>query len=186
MVSRVVTVTVTVTALDSRDARLRNLLHRRLAAVVALAAVGVVLLGNAVSVAQAEPERPDPYPELRYFNRVDPEPFRLPNGQGVWFVTAHGLNCGIWWRGSFGCSGDIPGAPQDVHHIGWHTGDTRVHYDWTMAIRFPQSKGSLALPPLSFIESDGTTCATTVDGSTYCERGPWRLLITPTQTWLNG
>ena len=107
-------------------------------------------------------------------------------GQGVWFVTANGLNCGIWLRGSFGCNGDIPGAPANVHQIGWMAGDTRVHYDWTMAVRFPQTRGVLGIPPLSYISSEGTSCGTTLDGSTYCERGPWRLFITPTETWLNG
>lgn len=148
-------------------------------------------------VAHAEPaaqDAPSPYPELRYFTKIDDAPYSmsdppdasLPDQPGVWFVTAQGLNCGIWFRGSFGCTGDIPGAPNGVHDIGWITGDARVHYDWTLSTRFPQPRGTSPIPPLNYIESEGTTCATTFDTSTYCEHGPFRMFITPTKTWLNG
>jgi hypothetical protein len=165
---------------------------------LALANVVATILGGLVAPAHAEPasgdSRPNPYPELRYFTEIDAAPYAqsdppgasLPDQPGYWFTTAQGLNCGIWFRGSFGCTGDIPGAAAGVRQIGWITGDTRVHYDWTLAIRFPPSRGSLTIPPLTFIKSEGTACATTLDGSTYCERGPWRFLITPTRTWLNG
>jgi hypothetical protein len=156
-----------------------------------LAVIGVAgtVMTGISAPAHADPlagEAPsNPYPELRYLTEIDSAPYFLENS-GVWFVTAQGLNCGIWWRGSFGCTGDIPGAPAGVHQIGWITGDARVHYDWTMAIRFPPSQGSLTIPPLNYITFEGTTCATTLDGSTYCERGPFRFFITPTHTWLNG
>lgn len=156
----------------------------------AVANIAAVFLVGSGVLAHAEPDggdaRPDPYPELRYFTQIDAEPYRLTDGQGVWFVTAQGLNCGIWFRGSFGCDGDIPGVSPNIHQIGWMAGDTRVHYDWTLSVRFPQSRGSLSIRPLNYIESEGTSCGTAVDGSTYCERGPWRMLITPTHTWLNG
>ncbi len=160
--------------------------------VVATAMAGLVAPAYADPAAGDAP--PSPYPELRYFTEIDSAPYSLgdspaadlPDQPGVWFVTAQGLNCGIWFRGSFGCTGDIPGAPAGTHQIGWITGDERVHYDWTMAIRFPPSRGSLTIPPLNYITSEGTTCATTLDGSTYCERGPFRFLITATHTWLNG
>jgi hypothetical protein len=174
--------------------------RRRLGGVGGLAVVGVVatVMTGHVASAYAEPvsgdSRSNPYPELRYFTEIDAAPYALgdspaadlPDQPGVWFVTAQGLNCGIWFRGSFGCTGDIPGAPAGTQQIGWITGDTRVHYDWTIAIRFPPSRGSMTIPPLSYITSEGTTCATTLDASTYCERGPFRFLITPTHTWLNG
>lgn len=150
------------------------------------------------TIAAAEPtiDRavPQPYPELRYFTEIDAAPYNLslapgvslPEQPGYWFTTAQGLNCGIWFRGSFGCDGAIPGAPADVRRIGWVTGDTKVHYDWTLAIRYPQGpRGSLAIPPLSYINVEGTVCATTVDHSTYCERGPARFLITDAHTWLS-
>jgi hypothetical protein len=167
-----------------------------------LAIVSVVasVLTGFVAPAHAEPASGEPaatpYPELRYFTEIDAAPYAVgdtpaadfPDQPGVWFVTAQGLTCGIWFRGSFGCTGDIPGAPAGITRIGWITGDTRVHYDWTLAIRFPptQSQGLMTIPPLTYITIEGTTCATTLDGSTYCERGPFRFMITPTRTWLNG
>jgi len=178
-------------------------LRRRLGRIGAgLAIVSVVasVLTGFVAPAHAEPASGDPaatpYPELRYFTEIDAAPYAVgdtpaadfPDQPGVWFVTAQGLSCGIWFRGSFGCTGDIPGAPAGITRIGWITGDTRVHYDWTLAIRFPPtpSQGLMTIPPLTYITSEGTTCATTLDGSTYCERGPFRFMITSTHTWLNG
>ncbi|EHB58510.1 hypothetical protein MycrhDRAFT_0946 [Mycolicibacterium rhodesiae JS60] len=172
-----------------------------------LGLLSVLLVGIAVSAlpalpiaprAHAEPmpgEAPSPYPNLAYFSEIDATPYALsdppgaslPDQPGYWFTTAQGLTCGIWFRGSFGCSGAIPGAPAGIQQIGWITGDTRAHYDWTLAIRFPQGRnGTATIPPLSFIKVEGTTCATTVDLGTYCERGPFRFLISPDRTWLNG
>jgi hypothetical protein len=158
---------------------------RGLLAVIGVAATAMTGCNASAHADPAAAEANNPYPELRYFTEIDSGPYFVENS-GVWFVTAQGLNCGIWWRGSFGCTGDIPGAPAGVHQIGWITGDARVHYDWTMSIRFPPAQGSMPIPPLNFISFEGTTCATTFDGSTYCERGPFRMFITPTHTWLNG
>lgn len=154
-------------------------------ALTVLQVAGLLVMGSAGAHAEPTEDPNDPYPDLQFFTETSADPYRLP-GQGVWFVTPQGLNCGIWYRGSFGCAGAIPGAPPDVHQIGWIAGDTRVHYDWTLGVRFPGAHGMLPIPPLNYIESEGTTCAATVDGGTYCVRGPWRLFITPTHTWLNG
>ncbi|MGE2713038.1 hypothetical protein ACQI4L_03160 [Mycolicibacterium litorale] len=173
-------------------------LPSRVATIVAACAMVVALIGIGAPSAVAEPGANAPaaapgYPELRYFTAIDPTPYAmqfppgasLPDQPGYWFVTAQGAHCGIWFRGSFGCTGNIPGAPPGVDKLGWITGDTRVHYDWTLAIRFPPARGSTPIPPLSSISVEGTTCATTVDLSTYCERGPFRFMMTPTHTWLN-
>ncbi|SPX87977.1 Uncharacterised protein [Mycobacteroides abscessus] len=170
-----------------------------LALAIVTAAV-ITIIGPAASTSEANADPVDTsavtpdYPELRYFTKIDPTPYAvsdsagvsLPDQPGYWFITTEGINCGIWFRGSFGCIGDIPGTPTGVDKIGWITGDTRVHYDWTLATRFPRAHGSMPIPPLSAISIEGTTCATTVDLHTYCERGPFRFMITPTQTWLNG
>ncbi|BBY62676.1 hypothetical protein MHEL_09190 [Mycolicibacterium helvum] len=163
-----------------------------LAVAVALALVALVSLISTPPLGRADTSSPN-YPQLRYFTEIDSAPYAmsnppgasLPDQPGYWFVTAQGIDCGIWFRGSFGCTGPIPGAPQGVDKIGWITGDTRVHYDWTLAIRFPPTRGSATIPPLSYISVDGTTCGTTLDLSTYCERGPFRFMISPTHTWLN-
>lgn len=124
-----------------------------------------------------------PWPDIRYYDQLDANDFALPGG--VWFLSPTGLSCGIWGRGNFGCSGQIPGAPPDVTHIGWINGDRAVHYDWSMAVRFPPTQAEKPLPPRSFITHEGTTCAATPDSRIYCERGPMRLSIEPTRTWLS-
>ncbi|CPS43518.1 Hypothetical protein ERS075554_03314 [Mycobacteroides abscessus] len=139
------------------------------------------------SEAHADPPPPDaainPFPDIRYYDQLDPGSFVQPGG--LWFTAPTGQNCGIWGRGSFGCAGDIQGAPAGVNHIGWIDGDRAVHYDWTVAARFPGAQADQALPPHAKITHEGTTCAATPDGRTYCERGPLRFVIEPTKTWLS-
>lgn len=130
----------------------------------------------------ADPDA-NPWPDIRYYDRLDANDFALPGG--VWFLSPTGLTCGIWGRGNFGCSGQIPGAPADVTHIGWINGDRDVHYDWSMAVRFPATQAQQPLPPRSFITHEGTTCAATPDSRIYCERGPLKLSVEPTRTWLS-
>lgn len=153
-----------------------------------LAAVGSVMMafGGAVP-AHADPAppqaAPDPFPDIKYYDELDANNFVQPGG--VWFVAPTGQSCGIWGLGSFGCAGDIPGAPPGVSHIGWIDGDRAVHYDWSVAARFPATQAQQPLPPRSKITHEGTTCAVTPDGRTYCERGPMRFVIEPTKTWLS-
>lgn len=139
--------------------------------------------GTALAAPGAAEAAVNPFPDIRYYDRVDAAPFAVPGG--VWFRTPGGQNCGIWNRGSFGCTGVIPGAPQGTRHIGWIDGDRAVHYDWTVAVRFPGAQAQLPLAPFSVITHEGTTCAVTPNGSTYCERGPLRFLIESTKTWLS-
>ncbi|MDA4108492.1 hypothetical protein MHOL44478_14680 [Mycobacterium holsaticum DSM 44478] len=155
---------------------------------VAMAGVAAVVgvLGSP-ALASGEPAAPetvvDPFPDIRYYDELNAEQFVLPGG--VWFVAPTGQNCGIWGLGNFGCAGDIPGAPGGSHHIGWINGDRAVHYDWSVAVRFPPTRANQPLRPFSKITHQGTTCAATPDGRTYCERGPMRFLIEPTKTWLS-
>lgn len=167
--------------------RSKALLNRGVAvAGLVMASLLAVTLLPVSPIAVAEPAAsaaPSPWPDIKYYDRVDAVPFAVPGG--VWFLTPGGQNCGIWQRGSFGCTGMIPGAPQNVRHIGWVDGDRAVHYDWTVAVRFPNSQAQLPLHPFSVITHEGTTCAVTPAGATYCERGPMRFLIEATRTWLS-
>ncbi|WP_228845220.1 hypothetical protein, partial [Mycobacteroides abscessus] len=142
---------------------------------IAAASSVVVALGGAAT-AHTDPPPADatvnPYPDIRYYDQLDAGSFVQPGG--VWFTASTGQNCGIWGLGSFGCAGDIPGAPPGVSHIGWIDGDRAVHYDWSVAARFPAAQGQQPLPPRSKVTHEGTTCAATPDGRTYCERGPLR------------
>ncbi|OBJ42504.1 hypothetical protein A5630_20880 [Mycolicibacterium mucogenicum] len=142
--------------------------------------------------AEAEPAddvASNPYPStshiLRYFDRVSYEDYFTATAGGVWFSTPLGLNCGIWDRGSFGCVGDIRGAPPGTTSIGWVNGNIVTRHDSLLETQFPPGKAERELTPLSYIEYNGTTCATTADSSTYCSRGPFRFFVTLTQTWLS-
>jgi len=151
-----------------------------------LAAALVTALAFAAQ-AHAEPvaaeAAPNPFPDIRYYERADAAQFIQPGG--VWFISPTGQNCGIWGLGSFGCTGTIPGAPQGTNHIGWIDGDRAVHYDWSMAVRFPGTRAQRPLEPRTKLSHEGTTCAVTPDSRTYCERGPLQFVIEPTRTWLS-
>lgn len=148
------------------------------------AAAALMALLSVVSAPVATAEEADPWPNIRFFERVDPHSFTVPDADGVWFTAPTGQNCGIWGRGSFACSGDIPGAPPGTQAIGWVTGDRAMHYDWTVAWRLPRTPAQKPLPARTLIEHQGSTCAVTEDARTYCERGPLRFVMTPTGTWL--
>lgn len=80
-------------------------------------AIGLVL--GTVAPAHADPPGgapANPFPEMAHisawYDQFEPDRFFLADHPGVWFLSPSGLNCGIWDRGSFGCSGVIPGAPR--------------------------------------------------------------------------
>lgn len=152
---------------------------------VAVVGVGMLVFGDP-GVAQADPAPgagPDPFPDIRFYDEVNAEDFASPGG--VFFLSPTGQTCGIWRRGSFGCAGDIPGTGPGIGHIGWIEGDRAVHYDWSVAARFPGNQADKPLPPHARIDHEGTSCAATGDNRTYCERGPMRFVIEPTKTWLS-
>ena len=160
--------------------------------VAAMSTIGLVLAGTSQVHADPinTPIAPNPYPKdnvvLTSYTRLDPADYFLPGLYGVYFLSPTGLNCGIWLRGSFGCSGLLPGAPLGTDHIGWFNGDTNVHHDLAIAIGFPNAHAQQILPPHSYLNWNETTCATTGDGSTYCYRGMFRFFVTPNGTYLNG
>lgn len=149
--------------------------------VAAAAAVCAALVSAPAATAQPDPE---PWPTIRFFDPADVAPLTLPGVDGVWFLAPTGQNCGIWGRGSFACSGHIPGAPPGTQAVGWVTGDRAMHYDWTVPFRMPPTRAHAPLPSRTFVEHQGTTCAVTDDAQTYCERGPLKLLIGADGTWL--
>jgi len=128
---------------------------------------------------------PDAGPILQSYQRQQPSEFFTASNEGVWFSTPLGLNCGIWDRGGFGCAGSIPGAPQGDTHIGWVTGNIVTRYDPLLSFQFPPGRAERMLPPRSYVEYNGTRCATMTDNSTYCAHGPYRFFITPTKTFLS-
>ncbi len=157
--------------------------------VVIATVIGVLLV--AAPAVRAEPVGgpSNPFPDMkhivRYYDRVQYDSYFTASAGGVWFSTPQGLNCGIWDRGSFGCTGDIRGAPPGTTNIGWVNGNIVTRYDWLLGVQFPPGRAERELSPLSYIDYNGTRCATTADSSTYCARGPYQFFVTPTHTWLS-
>ena len=161
--------------------------------ILATTAVAIALVLDAVAPGHADPggdASGSPFPSLTHisswYNELESERFFIVDHPGVWFLTVSGLNCGIWDRGSFGCVGEIPGAPAGTNHIAWFNGNRSVHYGWTAGIQFPAGQADQTLPPRTYVNYNSTTCATEPDGSTYCEHGEFKFLITPTGTWFKG
>jgi hypothetical protein len=158
-----------------------------------LAAIACVIaqLCATPAMSHAEPNGGDPsspfpasYFILRYYDKVKYDDYFTSSSGGVWFSTPLGLNCGIWDRGAFGCSGNIPGAPPGTTNVGWVSGQIRMRWDPGFAVLTPPGRAERELAPRSYIAYNGTTCATMADSSTYCSRGQFRFFLTPTRTWL--
>ncbi len=138
------------------------------------------------------PAKATPYPDvsliLNSYDARSADEFFTASNEGVWFSTPLGLNCGIWDRGSFGCTGDIRGAPPGTTHIGWVNGNIRTRYDTydpLLPFQFPSGRAERTLPPRTYVDYNGTRCTTMADTSTYCARGPFRFYVTPTKTFLS-
>ncbi|WP_273735261.1 hypothetical protein [Mycolicibacterium septicum] len=170
--------------------------HRRTPfRLLAMCASAIGLTFGTTIFAHAEPADNNdlavsPYPEMTHitgwYSEHPPEEFFIPDHPGVWFLTPSGMNCGIWDRGGFGCTGDIPGAPPGTNAIAWLNGNRAVHYGWTAAIQFPPGQGQRPLPPRSYVTYNSTTCAITPDGNTFCAHGEFKLLMSPVATWFKG
>jgi hypothetical protein len=167
----------------------RNVVYRWMVAALTIGLTGSPAMANADPL--ADPTN-SPYPDevliLNSYDRLEPSTFFTASSEGVWFLSPLGLHCGIWDRGSFGCTGDIRGAPPGTTRIGWVTGNivTRYNmYDPLLDLQFAGGRAEQTLPPRSYVTYNGTTCATMADTSTYCTRGPFKFFVTPTHTWLS-
>ena len=137
-------------------------------------------------VAGAEPgPYPDPDLILRSYDERQPDEFFTASAAGVWFTSPQGLNCGIWDRGSFGCTGDLGGTDPADNRVGWVNGNIVVRHDPLLALQFPPGRAERTLPARSYVTYSSNTCAVMNDGSTYCAHGPFRFIITPTGTRLS-
>lgn len=158
---------------------------------VATAAIGLTVSTPVSVLADPLSDAPGaPFPSMSHittwYNQQPAEQFFLPDHPGVWFMSPSGLNCGIWVWGSFGCMGNIPGAPPGDDHIAWYNGNRGVHHGWTAAIQFPAGQAQQTLPPRSYVTYESTTCAITPENETYCGRGDFQFLISQTQTLYKG
>ena len=158
-------------------------------AIVATALAAPLALAQSIAANASPDTAPPPYPDINLilssYDRVRYDDYFIDSVGGVWFSTPSGLNCGIWDRGSFGCTGDITGAPPGTTNIGWVNGNIVTRYDWLLGVQFPPGRAQRELPPRSYIDYNDTQCVVMANGSTYCSRGPYKFFVTPNGTYLS-
>lgn len=75
-------------------------------------AVAAALIGvPGVAAAQPTTPPPPPAPNVNAFDPVKPSEFAVMDGQWYAFSTPQGATCVLQRSGSYGCSGNLPGAP---------------------------------------------------------------------------
>lgn len=142
-------------------------LGRLLAGFVAGAAIGV----GAAAPAAAVPAQ-GPYPDTSQYQRViDLEKFKVTDRDGIWFTTPEGLYCGIEEDGSYGCSGDLPGAPRVENEVAWFLGDPFPRLYQTDEPRFNSGARQTILVGQTYLEYRGSRCAVNRESAIYCIHG---------------
>jgi hypothetical protein len=140
---------------------------RLLAGLLAGIAVGV---GAAAPAAAVPTERP--YPDITQFKRViDLEKFKVIDKEGIWFSTPVGQHCGIADDGSYGCSGDLPGAPPGENEVAWFPGDPSPRLYHTDEPRFDSGTGQSIINMRTYVEFRGSRCGVTENSAIYCMHG---------------
>jgi hypothetical protein len=147
-----------------------------------LLACGVLAAFISVPAAAA----PSPYPDAADYESVGGlKRFNVVNEYGVYFATPVGKRCAILDDGSYGCSGDIPGAQHGENEIGWSPGDSIAHLYRTDNPKFQKRPQQSIIVPKSFITYRGSTCSIDEEGSVYCINGDnadSQLLVTAFKT----
>ncbi len=143
---------------------------------------------NADPAPDAAPSTPFPIMSIvhQYYTELAANQFFIPNQAGVYFLTPSGLNCAIWIWGSFGCTGEIAGAPAGANDSAWFNGNRAVQQGWTAAIQYPPGRAQQTLPPTSFVKFEQTTCAVTPESDVYCGHGEFKFIATAKGTWYKG
>ncbi len=136
--------------------------------------------------AQASPTQ-NPYPDISGYRSVSSAwIYRVVAEDGVWFTSPVGMRCSIADDGSYGCSGELPGAPAGDNEVAWFVGDPFPRLYHTDEPRFSSPAGQTILPERTYIEHRGSRCATTRDSAVYCIRGDdlnSQLMVTTSMTW---
>jgi hypothetical protein len=155
---------------------------RLLAGLLAGAAIGV----GAAAPASAVPTQ-SPYPDLTPYERVvDLEKFKVIDREGIWFTTPVGQHCGIGEDGSYGCSGDLPGAPPGENEVGWFPGEPFPRLYHADKPRFASGAGQSIIHGRTYLEYRGSRCGVTMESGIYCVHGDdpnSQIMVTTGMTW---
>ncbi|MDA4109122.1 hypothetical protein [Mycolicibacterium holsaticum] len=112
------------------------------------------------------------YPEIDgYQPASDIQNYKVVGKTGVWFTSPLGVRCAIEDDGSYGCSGDLPGAPPGSNEVAWFVGDPFPRIYHAEAPRFSAPSAHMLLTRLTAISYRGSTCAVTAESTVYCIHG---------------
>ena len=149
-------------------------------------ALTAVVATALASPAHAAPVQ-SPYPDSSGYRSVSSTwIYRVVDEDGVWFTSPVGLRCGIADDGSYGCSGNLPGAPAGDNEVAWFVGDPFPRLYHTDDARFSSPAGQTILREQTYLEYRGSRCATTRDSAIYCIHGDdpnSQLMVTTSMTW---
>lgn len=147
---------------------------------------GAVIGMGVAAPASAVPAQ-SPYPDITQYQRVtDLEKFKVVDRDGIWFTTLVGLYCGLGEDGSYGCSGDLPGAPAGANEVGWFPGEPFPRLYHADKPRFASGTRQMILVAQTYVEYRGSRCAVTHDSGIYCMHGDDRnsqIMVTTGMTW---
>lgn len=147
---------------------------------------GAVIGVGAAAPAAAVPAQ-GPYPDTAGYQRVtNLQIFQVTDRDGIWFTTPVGLYCGIEEDGSYGCSGDLPGAPPGENEVAWFLSDPFPRLYHTDEPRFNSGARQTILIGQTYLEYRGSRCAVNRESAVYCIRGDdpnSQLMVTTGMTW---
>jgi hypothetical protein len=155
-------------------------LRRGLAELTLAAVIGVSAAAPASAV-------PAPYTDTTQYQRVtNLQIFQVTDRDGIWFTTPVGLYCGIEEDASYGCSGDLPGAPPGENEVAWFLGDPVPRLYHTDEPRFNSGSRQTILFGQTYLEYRGSRCAVNRESAVYCIHGDdpnSQLMVTTGMTW---
>lgn len=127
-----------------------------------------------------------PYPNLDGYKTVpNVENYKVVSETGVWFTSSLGVRCAIEDDGSYGCSGELPGAPPGSNEVAWFFGDPFPRIYHAAAPRFSSAGAQMILARHTSISYRGSRCAVTLENTVYCIHGDdpnSQIMVTTTGT----
>jgi hypothetical protein len=155
---------------------------RLLAGVVASTFIGMGVAAPASGTPSA-----GPYPDVaKYKPASNIFNYIVVDRDGIWFTTPEGVYCAIEDDGSYGCSGDLPGAPPGESEVAWFVGDPSPRLYHTDEPRFNSGTRQTILVGETYLDYRGSRCAVNRESAVYCIHGNdlnSQLMVTTSMTW---
>ncbi|MBB5163588.1 hypothetical protein [Mycobacterium sp. AZCC_0083] len=155
---------------------------RLFAGVLACTFIGVSVAAPAAGIPST-----GPYPDIAKYQPVSNIfNYIVTDRDGIWFTTPEGVYCAIEDDGSYGCSGDLPGAPPGENEVAWFVGDPFPRLYHTDEPRFNSGTRQTILIGETYLDYRGSRCAVNRESAVYCIRGGdpnSQLMVSTTMTW---